>query len=92
MVIAKKIKDREPIAKEFKSLYNHRSKIIHNGHRSATETTTKTALFVAELVVERILQEVDLKSRADKFITELVTASYGTSGLSSHKWKRWRCS
>lgn len=78
VVIAKTIKDREPIAKEFKSLYNHRSKIIHNGHRSATETTTKKALFIAELVVERILQEVELKAKADKFITELVTASYGS--------------
>ncbi len=78
VVIAKTVEDREAIAKVFKSLYGHRSKTIHSGQRSATETTTATALYVAELVVKRILKEVDLTSRADNFIMELVTASFGS--------------
>jgi len=78
VVIANKVEDRQQIAKVFKTLYGHRSRTIHNGQRSATETTTATALYVAELVIERILKEVDLTTKADNFIQDLVTASFGS--------------
>lgn len=77
VVLARTVSDRQSVAKMFKDVYSVRSKIVHNGRREITETQANTALALVQMVVEKIIESVDLTIRAETFISELVSASYG---------------
>jgi hypothetical protein len=77
IVLATSISDRQAVADMFKSVYNVRSKVVHNGRREITETQANMALTLVQLCVTRIIEDVDLTMKSDTFIEQLVTASYG---------------
>lgn len=84
VVLANSVGERQSIAKALKTIYGHRSTTVHNGQRSATETINSTALFAIETIIGRLLTEVDLSTKSDKFIESLVTASFGSEWPLKH--------
>ncbi|MCJ8323250.1 MAG: hypothetical protein HRU29_04155 [Rhizobiales bacterium] len=78
VILAKKIKYRPLIAKQFKNLYDLRSSTIHKGKRSTLAHDVDQVQIIAETLIYVILKKCSLQINHETFCQQLAIASYGT--------------
>ncbi|NNC48618.1 MAG: hypothetical protein HKO13_09340 [Sphingomonas sp.] len=70
-------KERSEIARSIKSLYGIRSALVHTGSRRAFESDSNNAQIVAELLFQKVWEELDLKMSHQRFCENLGRATFG---------------
>jgi hypothetical protein len=69
--------ERSLIAKEIRTLYGLRSKLVHGGHREIADTHAGRIQELAERLYRAVLREVEPARDFSKFSDQLSEASYG---------------
>lgn len=74
VVLASSLKHRAKVAKELKEHYNSRSDAIHRGSRDVSELTVERLHYLAQVLVDQVIERCDMSQKHKEFCDTLSEA------------------
>ena len=68
---------RASISRTVRQLYGLRSSLVHTGKRGVVDRDSNTIQYIAELLFQRVFDDIDLSMKHQGFVEKLSDASYG---------------